>query len=152
MAGGSAAELILFIAAIVIAASVAGTLTSEVDRVSDAISAKSLDVAGEIRADTEIVSDAGSSVYNRSGNENVTIHVRNTGASDLPVDPGIIDVVLDGAYQTDVNVTVVDGGDTWHRGDVVRLEFSPTGGLAPDTDHRLKLVVRGDEEVFRFRT
>ena len=150
MAGGSAAELILFIAAIVIAASVAGTLTSEVDRVSDAISAKSLDVAGEIRADTEIVSDPGAGVYNATS-ENVTIHVRNTGASDLPADPGTVDVVLDGEYVTGVTVSVVDGGDTWHRGDVVRIEFA-TGGLAPDTDHRLKLVVRGDEEVFRFRT
>lgn len=152
MAGGSAAELILFIAAIVIAASVAGTLTSEVDRVSDAISAKSLDVAGEIRADAEIVSDAGAQVYNRSGDENVTIHVRNTGASDLPAESGTFDVLLDGAYVTGVNVSVVGGGETWHRGDVVRLEFSPTEPLDPDTDHRLKLVVRGDEEVFRFRT
>lgn len=150
MAGGSAAELILFIAAIVIAASVAGTLTSEVDRVSDAISAKSLDVAGEIRADTEIVSDAGASVYNRSGNENVTIHVRNTGASDLPADPGTVDVILDGAYRTDVTVTPVDGGELWDRGDVVRVEFSAPD--LPSGDHRLKLVVRGDEEVFRFRT
>jgi len=150
MAGGSAAELILFIAAIVIAASVAGTLTSEVDRVSDAISAKSLDVAGEIRADAEIVSDAGAQVYNRSGDENVTIHVRNTGASDLPAEPGTVDVLLDGEYQTGVNVSVVGGGDTWHRGDVVRLEFSVPD--LPAGDHRLKLVVSGDEEVFRFRT
>lgn len=150
MAGGSAAELILFIAAIVIAASVAGTLTSEVDRVSDAISAKSLDVAGEIRADAEIVSDPGAPVYNRSGNENVTVHVRNTGASDLPADPGVVDVVLDGAYITGVSVSVVDGGDAWHRGDVARVEFSAPGLAAGD--HRLKLVVRGDEEVFRFNT
>lgn len=150
MAGGSAAELILFIAAIVIAASVAGTLTSEVDRVSDAISAKSLDVAGEIRADAEIVSDPGAGVYNDTS-ENVTIHVRNTGVSDLPADPGTVDLVLDGEYVTGATVAVVDGGDSWHRGDVVRIEFA-TGGLAPDTDHRLKLVVRGDEEVFRFRT
>ncbi|SHH10392.1 flagellar protein G [Halobaculum gomorrense] len=150
MAGGSAAELILFIAAIVIAASVAGTLTSEVDRVSDAISAKSLDVSAEIRADAEIVSDPGAPVYNRSGDENVTIHVRNTGVSDLPAESGTFDVLLDGEYQTDLTVSVVDGGDTWHRGDVVKLEFA-----APDLpagDHRLKLVVRGDEEVFRFRT
>ncbi|WP_435063395.1 flagellar protein G [Halobaculum sp. EA56] len=150
MAGGSAAELILFIAAIVIAASVAGTLTSEVDRVSDAISAKSLDVAGEIRADAEIVSDPGAQVYNRSGNENVTVHVRNTGASDLPAEAGEFDVILDGEYQTDVNVTTVDGDATWHRGDVIRVEFSSPG--LPAGDHRLKLVVRGDEEVFRFRT
>ncbi|MXR42881.1 flagellar protein G [Halobaculum sp. WSA2] len=150
MAGGSAAELILFIAAIVVAASVAGTLTSEVDRVSDAISAKSLDVAGEIRADAEIVSDAGAQVYNRSGNENVTVHVRNTGASDLPAEPGTVDVLLDGEYQTEVNISVVGGGDTWHRGDVVRVEFSAAD--LPAGDHRLKLVVSGDEEVFRFRT
>lgn len=150
MAGGSAAELILFIAAIVVAASVAGTLTSEVDRVSDALSAKSLDVADEIRTDTEIVSDPGSQVYNRSGEENVTVHVRNTGASDLPADPGTVDVLLDGEYQTDVAVTTVDGDETWHRGDVVRVEFSAND--LPSGDHRLKLVVRSDEEIFRFRT
>jgi len=89
-------------------------------------------------------------VYNRSGDENVTIHVRNTGASDLPAEPGTVDVLLDGEYQTGVNVSVVGGGDTWHRGDVVRLEFSVPD--LPAGDHRLKLVVSGDEEVFRFRT
>ena len=150
MAGGSAAELILFIAAIVVAASVAGTLTSEVDRVSDAISAKSLDVADEIRADAEVVSDSGSRVYNRSGAENVTVHVRNTGASDLPADSGAVDVLLDGEYRTGVTVTAVDGDATWDRGDVVRIEFSAPGLQAGD--HRLKLVVRGDEEVFQFRS
>ncbi|WP_435146736.1 flagellar protein G [Halobaculum sp. P14] len=150
MAGGSAAEMILFIAAILVAASVAGTLTSEVGRVSDAISARSLDVAGDVRADTEIVSDPGAPVWNTSGNGNVTVYVRNTGSSSLEASPAAFDVILDGQYETDVSVSVVGAASTWYSGEVVKLEI-PADNLDAG-DHRLKLVVREDEEVFTFRT
>ena len=149
MASGTVSELILFIAALVVAASVAGTLTSEVGRVGDAISARSLDVADQVRADVEIVSDPAAGVYNASGNDNVTVYVRNTGASTLPTAGGSADVLLDGRYRTDATLTLV-GGDAWTRGSVVRLDV-PAPDLASG-DHRLKLVVEEDEEVFSFRT
>ncbi|ESP89525.1 flagellin [Candidatus Halobonum tyrrellensis] len=150
MAGASISEMILFIAALVVAASVAGTLTSEVAHVGDAISARSLDVADQVRSDVEVVSDPAVGVYNTSGDGNVTVYVRNTGSSTLPTGADGVDVLLDGRYRTDVRLTVVDGGDTWARGSVVRLDV-PAPGLASG-DHRLMLVVNEDEEVFRFRT
>lgn len=150
MAGASVSEMILFIAALVVAASVAGTLTTQVDRVSDSLSARSLDVSNEIRADVTVISDSGAQVYDRNGNGNVTLYVRNTGSSDLPADPGSVDVLFDGAYQSEVSVTVVSGGPGWSRGGVVRVSFQPSS--VPSGDHRVKLIVREDEEVFRFRT
>ena len=146
MAGASVSEMILFIAALVVAASVAGTLTTQVDRVSDSLDARSLDLSQEIRADVTIISDSGAQVYDRNGNDNVTLFVRNTGSSDLPADAGEIDVFFDGGYQSDLTVTVVKGGPGWSRGGVINVTFSV------GTDHRVKLIVREDEETFEFRT
>jgi flagellar protein FlaG len=150
MAGASVSEMILFIAALVVAASVAGTLTTQVNRVSDSISARSLDVSNEIRADITIISDAGAQVYDRNGNGNVTLYVRNTGSSDLPADPRSFDVLFDGNYVTDVSVTVVRGSPGWSRGGIVNVSFD-AGSLPAGTDHRVKLIVREDEERFEFR-
>jgi flagellar protein FlaG len=150
MAGASVSEMILFIAALVVAASVAGTLTTQVDRVSDSISARSLDVSNEIRADITIVSDAGAQVYDRNGQGNVTLYVRNTGSSDLPTDPDSIDVLMNGTYVSNVHVTVTTGGPGWSQGGVVNVSF--TVGSLPSEDHRVKLIVREDEETFEFRT
>lgn len=147
MASASVSHLILFIASLLVAASVAGTMTAEVDRLDDAIADQGLDVSQQVRSDVEVISDPGSPVYNVSGDENVTLLVKNTGSRDLPTDGTDVDVVLDGRYQTDVWIEPVAGA--WDEGDVVRLHVPES--LAAG-DHRLKLVVGGDEEVFRFRT
>ena len=150
MAGASVSEMILFIAALVVAASVAGTLTTQVDRVSDSLGDRSLDLSQDIRADVTVISDPGATVYDRNGNGNVTVFVRNTGSSGLPADAETIDVLFDGTYQSDVAVTVVTGGPGWSRGGVVNVTFQPSS--VPSGDHRVKLIVREDEELFEFRT
>lgn len=141
--------MVLFIAALLVAASVAGTLTSEVTRLGDAISDRSLDVAGDVRADTEIISDPGAGVYNASEDENVTVYVRNTGSSALRAEPSTFDVLLDGTYRTNVTVSLVGDATAWGQGEVVELRVHAPGLEAGD--HRLKLVVHADEEVLQFR-
>lgn len=148
MASGGVAEMVLFVAALLVAASVAGTLTSEVTRLGDAISDRSLDVAGDVRADTEIISDPGAGVYNESDG-NVTVYVRNTGSSTLGADPSTFDVLLDGTYRTNVSVSLVGDATAWDQGEVVELRLQAPG--LEEGDHRLKLVVHSDEEVLRFR-
>ncbi|WP_313692672.1 CARDB domain-containing protein [Halorarum halobium] len=150
MASGGVAEMVLFIAALLVAASVAGTLTSEVTRLGDAVSARSLDVAQDVRTDMEIVSDPAAGVYNASGNGNVTLYVRNTGSSTLRADASTFDVLLDGQYRTNVTVSPVEGGTSWVEGEVV--EVSVHAPDLPAGDHRVKLVVNADEEVLQFRT
>lgn len=151
MASVSISHLILFIASLVIAASVAGTMTAGVDRLTGAIDDESLDMAETVRSDVEVISDSGAGVYNQSGEENVTLLVKNTGSNTLPVDAKAFDVLLDGRYEVNVTVSPVTAdADSWRPGEVVRLEIDAPGLSAGD--HRVRLVVGGDEEVFRFRT
>jgi len=153
MAGASVSEMILFIAALVVAASVAGTLTTQVDRVSDSLDDRSLDLSQEIRTDVTVISDPGAQVHDRDGNGNVTLYLRNTGSSSLPADAETIDVFFDGTYQSTVAVTVVKPTNTdgsWPRGGVIELSFD-VGTLTDGSDHRVKLIVREDEELFEFR-
>lgn len=149
MASTSITHLILFIASLIVAASVAGVLTTEVGRVSDALSDQGLDTSHEIRADFEIISDSGSSNVYDTSTDNVTLYLKNTGSTRLGGGSTDFDVILDGTYHPNLQVTVLDD-EIWGPGDVVRLSVH-----APDLesgDHRIKVIVDGDEEVFEFRS
>lgn len=152
MASVSASHLIIFIASVLVAASVAGTITNTVGELSGAITDQGVDVSNDVRTDIEVISDSGSQVYDRFGVGKVALLVKNTGSNRLSPSANGLDVVMDGAYRTAVDVTVV-GSDTpnsWGPGDVVRLNVS-----APDLpagDHRVKLTINGDEEVFQFNS
>lgn len=146
MASVSTSHLILFIASMIVAASVSGVLINGVQQLSGAVDDRSIDVSREIRTDVEIISDPGAeNVY---ADNRTTLLVKNTGSRQLAARPSQLDVLIDGGYQTDLSVEVIDG-PTWDVGNVVRVEI--TGTLAPG-DHRVLLVVDGDREVFRFRT
>ncbi len=149
MASVSVSHLILFIASLTIAAAVAGTLVQGVGDISNSIDERSLDVSNEIETDIEIISDPGSTVYNRSGNENVTLLVKNTGSKQLPTDTDQTEIILDGQFKVNVTITIIES-EQWDTEDVARIEIS-----APELgsgDHRVRLVVNGDGEVFEFRT
>ncbi|WP_135305671.1 flagellar protein G [Haloarcula amylovorans] len=150
MASVSASHLILFIASMMVAASVAGVFTDSIGQLSNAVSEQGLDVSSEVRTDIEVISDAGSdAIYNTSGNDNITLHVKNTGSEDLGAEPGQMDLFVDGRYATTFGVTLLDDGVIWRSGMVVRVEIAQS--LSPG-DHRVKVIVNGDEEVFNFRT
>ncbi|GCF14137.1 flagellar protein G [Haloarcula mannanilytica] len=150
MASVSVSHLILFIASMAIAASVAGVFTSSIGELSNAVSEQGLDVSSDVRSDVEIITDSGSDTTYDNTAETITIHVKNTGSETLAPVPGQMDLFVDGAFATDYTVTLEpNGGDSWRPGDVVRIEItqSLSGG-----DHRIKLIVNGDEEVFEFNT
>ena len=153
MASVSVSHMILFIASMLIAASVAGVFTSTVDQLSQAIDDQGLRVSDDVRSDIEIISDngTGACVYDCDGNGNLTLLVKNTGSSELIGRAEQIDVLVDGRYQSpaDVTVTVLGDAQTWNRNEVVRIEVNEPG--LSSGDHRAKVVVNGDEEVFEFR-
>jgi flagellar protein FlaG len=158
MASVPVSHLILFIASLVIAAGVVGTITTGVDRVSAAVDDAGLDATEQLRTDVTIISDPSAGVYNASSG-NVTLLIKNTGTYRLAPDGSDLDVVLDGAYVRPdaLSGTLVsaDGANAWSRGDVLRLTINTNaigddGGLA-DGDHRVFITVNGDEELFQFR-
>jgi flagellar protein FlaG len=148
VADGTVPSLVMFIASIVLAAAVSGVLINTVGGVSQAVDAQGGDLASSIKTDVEIISDSGSPVYD-DGTGNVTLLVKNTGQRSLAADPVVLDVMIDGQYQTGVTVTPVTGDADWRPGDVV--EVTVAAGSLEAGDHRVKLVTRGDEEVFVFR-
>lgn len=154
MASVSVSHMILFIASILVAASVVGVFTDSISQVSQAIDDRGASVSESVRTDIEIISDSGSTaVYDESESpETVTIHIKNTGSQTLRAETEAIDVFVDGRYETDVTVTLMGDASTWGPGDVVRAKIIPNNGEGlGNGDHRVKVIVNEDEEVFRFR-
>jgi len=154
VASVSVSHMILFIASMLVAASVAGVFTDTVGQLSNAIDDQGLQVSQDVRTDVEIISDSGSSaVYNSDGNDNITIHVKNTGTETLPADPAAVNVFVNGQFETDVGVILRADGVNWRPSTVLELEIDRSDSpLATNEDHRVKVVVNGDEEIFEFRT
>lgn len=148
MASVSASHLILFIASMMVAASVAGVFTDSIGQLSGALSEQGLDVSSDVRTDVEVISDSGSDAIYDSGT--ITLYVKNTGTERLAADPGVLDILVDGQFVTDYTVTRADGSGAWQPGTVVRIDIQQS--LALGEDHRVQLTVNGDEEVFEFRT
>lgn len=149
MASVSSSTLVLFIASLLVAASVAGTMTTGVERIGAALGDRSADVSSEIRTDISIISDAGSpsAVYN-SSKKNMTLLVKNTGSQSLSKSPSQFEIIVDGEYQTNVSTSVLDA-DSWRPGTVIEVTVSE---LSLSTgDHRVLLIVNGDREEFEFR-
>ncbi|EMA34399.1 CARDB domain-containing protein [Haloarcula japonica] len=150
MASVSVSHLILFIASMAIAASVAGVFTSSIGELSNAVSEQGLDVSSDVRTDVEIISDSGSNTIYDGDASTITIHVKNTGSETLAPVPGQVDVFVDGTFASDYTVTLEpNGGNSWRPGEVVRIDINDNLNSG---DHRLKLIVNGDEEVFEFNT
>ena len=151
MASVSVSHLIIFIASLVVAAGVAGTLTTGVERVSNAVEDGSLDVSQQVRTDIDIVSDPKNATLD--GNDNVTVYVRNTGSQGIFIQPESIDMVLNGDFVPNSEFTVTDAnGDrtTARTGDVMAIEINNDNGYVNSGDNRLYITVNSDEEVYEF--
>ena len=152
MASVSVSHLIIFIASLVVAAGVAGTLTTGVERVSNAVEDGSLDVSQQVRTDIDVVSDPKSPTLD--ANDNVTVYVRNTGSQGIFIQPDSIDMVLNGDFVPNSEFTVTDAnGDrtTARPGDVMAIEINNDNGYVNSGDNRLYITVNSDEEVYEFK-
>ena len=151
MSGVSASHLVIFVASIVVAAGVAGTLVTQVDRVSQSITEQSEGVEEQIDTDIQIISDTGNSgsIYD-SGTGNLTLYVKNTGDSELDPTPDEINVLVEGRFKSPAAVTRVDGGDetVWPPGSVVKVTVE---NVNIDGPTRVTVAVKGNEDTIRFR-
>lgn len=148
MASTSVSSLILFIAAIILAASVAGTMVTTVDDISNSIADNSEEAAQSIDTDVTIISDPDSGAIYNDSNDTVTVLVKNTGSRTLDASADELDVLLDGQYLAPENqsTTVVTAAD-WRVGNVLRLTFDAS---LDQGEHRVVVRVDGDETILRF--
>ena len=152
MSGVSASHLVIFIASIVVAAGVAGTLVTQVDRVSTSIVSQNEDVEERIDTDIRIISDTGSpdSIYDNDNNGTLTLYVKNTGGTELNVQEDDVDVLIEGSFNSPDTVSRVDDTtDRWPPGTVIEVTVS---GPDIDTgdDVRITVSVRENEDTIRF--
>lgn len=149
MASESVSSLILFIASLVVAAGVAGTLTTGVQRVSSSIDEGSLDTAQQIRTDVEIINDPG---RNYNSGDQLTLYVKNTGTQGILNKSESFDIVFNGQFISNSDISVSDANgnnvEAFREDDVAEIDIQ-----SPDIqsgDNRVFLTVNSDEEVLEF--
>lgn len=147
MVSASVSELILFIAAISVAAAVSGVLIGTVSEISASVSQNGDQLQTSLETDTEIISDPESNAV--TNGTHVVVLVKNTGSTDLS--PEQTDVLLNGEIVLPENVTtdVVDGGpsDEWSTDRVLRVTLA----RSPDTGtNRVVTIINDDTSSFEF--
>ena len=150
MSGVSASHLVIFIASIVVAAGVAGTLVTQVDRVSTSIADQSEDVEEQIDTDIRIISDTGSpdTIYD-SGSDTLTLYVKNTGDTEPQLERTDIDVLIEGSFNSPDVQRVDDNDETgvWLPGTVIEVTV---GDVDISDDTRVTVSVHENEDTIRF--
>lgn len=145
MASVSASKLVLFVASLIVAATVASTLTASVMDLDEALQGSGVAAADRIETDVEIVSDPGSDAVYDDATGTVTLLVKNTGEKDLYAEASQVDVLIDGEYVTvDAFATPEANADAaWDRGEIVRITVSRS--LDPG-EHVVTVHVDGDRD------
>jgi flagellar protein FlaG len=147
MASASISELIIFIAAISVAATVSGVLIGTVSEISASVSQNGDQLQTNLETDTEIISDPESDAV--ASSNQVVVLVKNTGSASLS--PDQLDVLLNGRIVRPGNLSTsfVDGkpGDEWSQDRVLRvtIDRSPDPGA-----NRVQTIINDDTSTFEF--
>lgn len=151
MGSVSISHLIIFVASLLVAASVAGTLITGVEQVSSSVDEQSEDLTQQVDTDLAVISDPASDAVYREDEESgtVTVLVKNTGRSTLDADGSDLDVLLDGSYQSDTTTEIVSDGDRWSSGAVAEVTIDLDAPLS-EGDHRVTVIANGAQATFDF--
>ncbi len=140
----SSTHLIFFIVAMIIAASVAGMMYTNVNAVLNATQSASNTLSSQIKTDITIINDPEN--IPKSGNV-YTFYVKNTGKSILTTE--LVSVLVNGVYipDEDVQKTVIgDGTTTWQPTDVLQLDINYPG--MPSGDNYLRVITENGVDDF----
>jgi flagellar protein FlaG len=150
VASTSVSTLVIFIAALTIAAGVSGVMVTTVGGIADSLDDRGADVAADIDTDIEVISDSGSDAVYDDENDTVRVLVKNTGERTIPTEGPGAELLVDGRYvpRSEYTVTVLGDDDRWRDGAVVRIEADRT---LDSGDHRVTVIVDSERETFRFR-
>jgi flagellar protein FlaG len=156
MSGVSASTLVIFIASILVAAGVAGTLVTTVGEISTSAETKGDEITDSIDADIELLNDGGGADFyteNGDGTANVTVYVRNTGSTTLSKDPNELDVLINGLFVREGNLNVTsmngDSGSAWAEDEVIEIEIELDEQLE-GSGNRLTVATGGAERSLEF--
>jgi flagellar protein FlaG len=152
MSGVSASTLVIFIASILVAAGVAGTLVATVGDISNSAETKGDAITESIDADFEILNDGGGTKFYDNSTTNITFYVRNTGSNALFQNPNNINVLVNGQFEQDItiqSVTSDSNDDVWAEDEVLEIEVS-LGRTLSGSGNRLTVSTKGTERSIEF--
>lgn len=140
----SFSETILFIASIVVAVSVAGTIMGVTGMMADEVRVKMDASVDEMGSSIVIINDPRHMPY---ADGQLTLYIKNVGIT-APQYKGII-ILLDGEYVEQEAGLIGGSGSTWPRGGV--LEVKIRADIMPG-DHSIKAMLpNGASDTFDFR-
>jgi len=157
MSGVSASTLVIFIASILVAAGVAGTLVATVGDISNSAETKGDAITESIDANFEILNDGGGGNFytGGSGTSTVTFYVRNTGSNALFQSRDDINVLINGRFVPSADLTVGsvanDDGNAgvWSETEVLEIVVSLNRELT-GSGNRLTVSTKGTERSIEF--
>ncbi len=155
MSGVSASTLVIFIATILVAAGVAGTLVTTVGDISTSAETRGDAITESIDADIELLNDGGGAnfyVEEGDGTSEITFYLRNTGSNALLKEPGDIDVLVNGLFIDDLSIESRSGNDdprVWERGEVIEIVVTLEEEL-DGNGNRLTVSTKGTERSLEF--
>ena len=152
MSGVSASTLVIFIASILVAAGVAGTLVATVGDISNSAETKGDAITESIDADFEILNDGGGTNFYDKNDENITFYIRNTGSNALLQNSDDINILVNGQFEQNVairSVTSDTNDDVWAEDEVLEIEVD-LGQTLNDSGNRLTVSTKGTERSIEF--
>jgi flagellar protein FlaG len=158
MSGVSASTLVIFIASILVAAGVAGTLVTTVGDISTSAETRGDAITESIDSDIELLNDGGgSSFYVEDDTNNtaeITVYVRNTGSTTLSKNESELDVLVNGLFVQDgnLNITSMNGDNNssaWAEDEVIEIVISLDEQLS-GSGNRLTVSPPGTEQSLEF--
>ena len=144
MSDSSTTQMIFFVAAIIVAASLAGVFIGLSSNMAQAVEKRAINFSDKLDTSVTIINDPAFVPYQDS---NLTIYIKNTGSNQiLPTD---ILVLIDGKDQNSSSWTIIGDSRIW--GPSVVLEVHLNIILA-NGDHTAKVVVsNGISDSIGFR-
>ena len=158
MSGVSASTLVIFIATILVAAGVAGTLVTTVGDISNSAETQGDEITESINANIELLNDGGGSGFytedDDAGTANVTVYVRNTGSTTLVKEADELDVLVNGLFVASekLNITSMNGADgerAWAEDEVIEIVIELDEQLE-GSGNRLTVSPPGAEQSLEF--
>jgi len=154
-AGGPASELIMFIVAIIVAGSVAGTLAYVTNEIAGGIRVRGESLADNLKSDVAIINDPENIPVSGTdpGPYNYTFYIKNVGKERITFNSDALQVFIDGNVIppsnltfTDVNNNPISSLDLYEVGKIVVTTTLSSGS------HKLVVVLEnGKVRSFVFR-
>ena len=134
MAEAAVTHSIYFIAAVIMAVAVIGTINSSVQEITTASSGNSRMLADQMKTDITIISDPDEIPNNK------IFYVKNIGTKTL--DGALTDVIVNGVYtsEDDMNKSVIGRSDlVWKGTGILQIEIDTP---APSGDNKIKIITQ----------